>query len=164
MAHVEVHVSIRRDAQPHRHHRLYHVEFGTEHLCILVLLVVDMQLIVAAHLYPAAVVGYLQAVMRIQHRCVQRVLIVLDRVAVEPHQPVALEHSLRRRPVGLTALELVYISMVRVRELVETYVQHIASAQLHNRQRQPVVVHHHLQRLHLRVVHHTPRSRLQTHQ
>ena len=59
VAQVEVDVCVRRHAQSYVYHWLHHLKFGTEHFRIVVVFVIDVQPVVAAHLHPAALVGYL---------------------------------------------------------------------------------------------------------
>ena len=56
---VEVDVGICGDAHANLHQRLHDPELSAEHLLVAVVLVVDVQAVVAAHLQPTAVVGNL---------------------------------------------------------------------------------------------------------
>ena len=111
-----------------------------------------MQAIVAADLQATARIGQLQLVVGVGDDGVGGVLVIVDGVAIESREPVALKDTLRGRPVGLAMLKPINVSVVIVRELVERHVKHIVRVEAHDGRSQPVAVNHHLQRLYIGVV------------
>ena len=68
---VEVYIRVGRHTQPNVHQRLCHHELYTQYLLIVLILIDDMQTVVAAHLQPTTVVGNLQPIVGIKYCGVQ---------------------------------------------------------------------------------------------
>ena len=111
-----------------------------------------MQAIVAADLKAAARIWQLQLVVGVGDDGVGGVLVIVDGVAIESREPIALENALGRSPVGLTMLKLIDVAMIVVRELIERHGEHIVRVETHDGWGKPVIVYHHLQRLYIGVI------------
>ena len=89
---VHVDVGVGGHGETDIHHGLHHIEIHFSHGFMTGILVVDGEAIVATHADAALLVGNTESVVGIADGGVERVLIVVDRVVVEPLQPVALEN------------------------------------------------------------------------
>ena len=140
---VEVHVGVAAHVQGHGHLRAEQREACLQHgfLAGATLVGTDAHAVVARQPQADILVGETEAVVGVELCGVETGLIVLDGLAVEALEVVALEDVLRRCPVGIAELHLIDIARVVVREFVE--------ADLHRRSQtgdgrlQRVVVDHH---------------------
>ena len=117
---VQVTVCIGCHGHAHFHLRLHHHEASREYLAVAGIFVVDGDLVVAAHLQPAAVVGNLQPVMCVELIGVHRGAVVVDGVAFgKSCTVVAGKQLLRHTPVGLAVFQPIGISVVVVGQVVK---------------------------------------------
>ncbi len=91
---VRVYIGIGGGAHAELHVLLGNHKLGHQHLAVVIVLIKHMQAVVAAHLKAAAVVGQLQLVVGVGDDGVAGVLVIVDGVAVEALEPVALKHTL----------------------------------------------------------------------
>ena len=111
---VGINIGIGGGTETKLHALLGHHEFGYQHLAVVIVFVEHMQAVIAAHLELATVVGQLQLVVGVGNDGVAGVFVVVDGVAVESCQPIALEDALAGGPVGLAMFQLVDVTVVIV--------------------------------------------------
>ena len=147
-----VYVGIARGAHAELHLLLGNHKLGHKHLAVVVVFIKHMQTVVAADLQAATRIWQLQLVVGVGDDGVGGVLVVVDGVAIESSEPIALENALGGSPVGLTMLKLIDVAMEVVRELVERHGEHIVRVEPHDGWGEPVAVYHHLQRLNIGII------------
>ena len=128
---ANVDIGVIGDVHGNTHARLHHHETGDEHgRLIVVVLVVDRNAVVAAHLQSAALVGNLQLVVGVEHIGVDGLLQVVEWLCVvEAVDVVGGEDIFRHRPIAFTMFHAVDVAMVLMGEVVEADDDGHASAQ-----------------------------------
>ena len=111
--------------------------------------VIDGELIVAAHGHAALVVGQLQVVVGVENVGEHRLGDIVNGVAAgKPLTELTVEELLRGLPVGLAVLQPIHVTVVFVGEVVEGNV-YGAVVQFYDGHGHPLVVGYDLQRTHL---------------
>ena len=147
-----VYIGIARGAHAELHLLLGNHKLGHKHLAVVIVLIKHMQAVVAANLKAAARIWQLQLIVGVGDDGVSGVLVIVDGVAIESREPIALENALGGSPVSLTMLKLIDVAMIVVRELIERQGEHIVRVESHDGWGKPIVVHHHLQRLYIGII------------
>ena len=160
---VDVDIGIGADIHADAHQRLQHSDFHNGRI-LLCVVVDDMEAIVAALANIGLTVREAESVVGIEHRGVERVLVVLDGQVVDTLQPFALEEVVVGSPVGVAGFQMTGKAMIVVRQLIETDLQAVGTSQFDDGQRLKVIVGNDLQALDVGHLDTVPRHHRQRHQ